>query len=364
MNKQAFVFTLACFFRTIQYNFYIYIMKLNSLKHFLFILLFTGFSSIAYSQGNSLDNIHSKIEYRDSANELIELAKTNYVKGNLTNAIVFSFDAMNILDEVDAPELLFELYTTIGNVYSVLEDYEKTYFYFKQDDNIANILNQDKLKLISKNNFTKFYIELELIDSAEKYLNNALKYYDQKNSEPYLSQIFYNQAQIFKQNGNYKSAISYYQKSIIECINNNNELLLLENYIAISEVQLIIENFKEAEIDINKCLLILNKTPLLFEFKVYELLSLLYESKGLYKESLTYHQKYILIKDTVLNSPKTKNVAKLYTSIKIHNQKDKLLDLSNSIIDQSDKIEKQTKLKNIPFFIVFKILPNLLVLHF
>ncbi|PLX22437.1 MAG: hypothetical protein C0597_02525 [Marinilabiliales bacterium] len=171
---------LGLFFRTIQYNFYIYIMKLSSFKLILLILLLLGSRSFVYSQTESIESLHAKSESLYLAHELIELTKTNYIEGNLTNAIVFSFNALSALDKLEKQTSLKKfLIIVLAALFILL----LLYFFSYRNKLKANIILQDQNEQIRAKNqeikqktdsLTKANKELEKLSIAANQTSNAI----------------------------------------------------------------------------------------------------------------------------------------------------------------------------------------------
>ncbi len=342
-------------------------MNLKKWKY-IAILVLVLINSNIYSQNkqDSLSAFSLNSGSLNAAIELIDLSEHHYTRGNLTKAIVLSFDALSIVENNNSTELLFNIYINLGKIYLVLKDYEKSYYYINRAYLISLETEKHDLKINSINNLTTFYYKINEIDSASKYSNIASSKYDISNYGDNLAQTLHNQALVFKYYRKYEDAINSFKKSIEICKNENNNLLLLENFISLSETYLLLEEITKGEIYINKCLVILDNHTLLNEYKVYKVLSKIYQTKGFYKESLQNYQKYVNLKDSVLHSSLIKNVANLKTTIDLRKRINAINSLSKTNENQKAFISKQQKNKLILIAVslIFILLIVILILLF
>lgn len=338
-------------------------MNFKKWKYIAILILVTLNCNVqSQNKLDSLSPFSLKSKTLDDAIELINLSEYHFTRGNLTKAIVFNFDALSIVESNDSIDLLYKIYINLGKIYLVLRDYEKSYYYINRAYLIFLETEKPELKINSVNNLTKFYYEINEIDSAYKYLDIAILNYDIKDDGDNFANTLYNQAQLFKYYNKYEDAINSFKKSIEICKNENNELLLAENLISLSETYLLLENIEEGEIYINQCLEILDNNTLLNEYKVYKVLSKIHQTKGFYKESLQNYQKYVTLRDSVLHSPMIKNVANLKTTIDSRKRINTINSLSKTNENQKTYISKQRKNKLILITVSFIFISLIVIL--
>ena len=342
-------------------------MNLKKWKYIAILILVTLNCNVhSQNKQDSLSPFSLSSKSLDDVIELINLSEYHFIRGNLTKAIVLNFDALSILESNDSIELLHKTYINLGKIYLVIRDYEKSYYYINRAYLISLKTEKPELKINSVNNLTKFYYEIKEIDSAYKYSNIAILNYDIKDDRVNFASTLHNQALLFRYYNKYKDAINSFKKSIEICENENNELLLLENLISLSETYLLLEDIEKGEIYINQCLEILDNHTLLNEYKVYKVLSKIHQTKGFYQESLKNYQKYVTLRDSVLHSPMIKNVANLKTTIDLRKRINAINSLSETNKNQKAYITKQQKNKFtfITISFIFILLIVILVLLF
>ena len=116
---------------------------------YIFSLSLVLVNSSVYSLNytDSINKIESNQEKLNLVEQLIFRSNENFTTGNLTKALVTSFDALKILENSNQYLQLYETYSILGNIYLVLNDYVESYHYINQAYHIAkNIKNSKETK--------------------------------------------------------------------------------------------------------------------------------------------------------------------------------------------------------------------------
>lgn len=295
------------------------------------------------------------------AEALIKLARLGYFTGKLTSALIYSFDALDILANTDQYQNLFDAYTTLGDIYSLLGDYEKSYYFYKKAYDLSFYLSDSEI-ILSVNKFAKYYIDITVIDSAKKYTLKAEEYHIHDSNIPFNEYTLHNRALIYKYNNEFKKALYYIDQSINSCNLNKNFYLLSENYLVSGDIHLTRNNIKLAKQSLDKCAEVINRYSLYNKYKLYFLLAEFYEKKDATKLTLKYYRQFIHLKDSIINSPKTKNVATLKNTIERNKQKDYIKILEEKRIAQTKAVNNQKYLR-VVLIISLSIVVVFLIIH-
>lgn len=237
----------------------------------------------------------------------------------LNNAIKYYNYAIQMFgDDKNYSGKLLSL-NNLSLVYKEAGDYKKSISVLKS----CKLLNAKEVKrnvfdLYIYNNIADNYYYLNQLDSALYYFNNAeYQFYNVlKNSERkknYIAIITFGKSQVY-----------FKKKQIIKAIEYS-------------------ENALKFNSSIDKGLMI----------KVYKQLSILFEQKNLYKQSLNYHQRYEQLKDSVDNLDFNRRLSLINSEFNFEKEKNKNQNLKNEIY-QKEITEKYLWI-SLSLFIIFLI---------
>jgi tetratricopeptide (TPR) repeat protein len=224
------------------------------------------------------------------------IAVTYYNLGNTPELISHSIKAIKIAENLKDYKFLGELYSNLGvgyfNTYQdslALKSYRMGLKYSTQANDAASMAS-------AYINIGNFYMDLGYPGKAMQALKNSLSIKDLSHSEKHID-INNNLASVFEKLNRPDSAIHYYN-------------------IALKQAQA--SNYKPKILD------------------VYRNLRLFYFRKNDFKKSYEYLDKYLLLKEEMLNEKNLKNIAELETVYKTEQQAQKI-----ALLNSANEMEQQ-----------------------
>jgi two-component sensor histidine kinase/Tfp pilus assembly protein PilF len=261
---------------------------------------------------------------------------------NYPEAIKYHLEAIKTAEKYKNYESELYAINGIGNCYFMLNNLNEAEIYFTKALKLAEKQSNKKSLAINYNNLGEVLSRKNEFEKAEKYLAKSLKLNLDLNDNDgiaicnsSLGNLFYNQ-ELFYQ------SLHYYIKSLNIEIKLKNDIQIAQSYINLGKTYIKLENYKLAEECLVKGLNISqkidsksNKKDAYFYFKE------LYNLKKDYKTSLSYLEKYIVIKDSLANVEIQTNVMSIQVEHDINQQKSKV-----AMLEQEKKYRKQKNIKN------------------
>lgn len=180
--------------------------------------------------------------------------------------------ALLIYKELNIKERIAAIYQNIGVLNYNWGNLNRCLDYYKKSLEIYEKLADKQNIAISLSNIGLVYEETKDYNMALNYYLRALIIFEEINFKPTLVYIFYNLGSLYRNLGEYDKSIEYFTKGL-----NLSVEISMKDYISYN----------------------------------YEALSAIYEQLGNYKKSLNYYKEYSLIKDSLFNEEKHRQIEEL-----------------------------------------------------
>lgn len=276
---------------------------------------------------------------------LINQASIYFAQGNLSEAMKKDLEALQVGEETNDYYTISNAYTNLGELYSFIEDYKIALDYQKKSLKIDQKLEDWEGIITTYNNIGQIFLTLNMPDSAELYFNNSLVLRNTKNVKIDYENTTHNLGQVFKIKKDYNKALEYLNSSLIESIEINDIILILNNQLSMGEIFLEKNNLEKAQYYLLQAFDLAKKDHLKDEYKVYLLLSKLYQKKGEFKKALDFQIRYSNLKDSILDSKKS-IISDINTSYNLQRHEEEINTLSKLSELQSERIQKQKTFRN------------------
>lgn len=295
------------------------------------------------------------------------MAERNYSK-----ALVYYQEGLKISSEFENKILKANILTNIGSVYIRQGNYTKGLEYNLQSLRIYEITNDKKSMSRAYNNISALYEHTQDYDKAIEYAEKAIQLKKEIEDFASLGNSYSNLGNVYAIKKDYTKALQLYEEATQNGKKYNNTELLANNYTNIGYMyweqglfEKSLENYQWA-LDLDKqlgnehgvALSLMNVASIEKEMKKYtealrhleESLSILkkvkakddekkalndladlYATMGQYEKAFRTHQKFVVVKDSVLSEQKTKQIAELRTQYETEKkeQENKLLQSEN-----------------------------------
>ncbi len=320
-----------------------------------------------YSQNTiKIDSLNNLLENTNKYNKISILYKLadNYMFSSYSKSLKYANKAVLLCDELlnskhsitqpidiihvyryDKKRILdfkSKLYSLLGELYFYQDNYEKSLEYFKYTLKIHK-KNKDKKEIGNTyNNLGIVYRNKGDYNKALDYYKKALDYKKQINNKSGISATFNNIGVVYEMNlNNLVKAIEYYKKAY----NIDKEIGNLEglatSLLNIADILRKQKDYTNSIIHSNKCIEITKKKGFIdTEYKVYESLYKTYKSLKKYNKSLFYHEKYSILKDSLINIDSKKQINELEIQYETEKKNNQILLLNNEKEISKYKLEK------------------------
>ena len=230
---------------------------------------------------------------------------------------------------------LIRCYNNTGLIYDRIEEYEKAIEYYQLAADHYNELNDTTQNKYARylpqhyNNIASAYNKLKQKDKALEYYNMALDEATKINFRHILGAIYNNLGIIEIENKNYPAARLYLDKAIKIRLEDNESIGISQSYNVLSQYFFNTNQLDSSLWAAQQSLSISKKADLLELQKAsYNLFSMIFERKGLYKRALNEHKAFKLLSDSISNEHKINRIGQLEITHELEQ------------IEEANKIEK------------------------
>ncbi|AQG78642.1 tetratricopeptide repeat protein [Spirosoma montaniterrae] len=238
-----------------------------------------------------------------------------------------------------APNRAVRVYLRIGQSYLYLKDPDKARSYFQRGLTVAR---QQR----DTSDAVHFYGSLSIVEKDQKnypkaiqYSQTALKLYQQQKNKLEYNVTLLNQALLYKDMGQYKTAEAQLKEVAAYSRQANDKEMLAYVDINLPNVLLPLNRLDEAEAASRRALAWINRTGVnqfSMHEEVYGHLSRIAERRGNYQQALAFYKLQMAAHDSVFNSAKNQQIAELDARYQTREQEARiqLLNESNALKDR------------------------------
>ena len=283
---------------------------------------------------NRYSDVAGVIDKRLCALSLLNTGQLYYDSFNYANAMDSYLNCQRICEDNRFDDILADVYRSIGNIYSINRDYERSVIFYEKSLDIAGRLDDNLLRLKALNNLVGANFFLGKSDEAGKYYNLMLKY--PCDDKIYRYDVLMDGGLLAAQKGDMKKAVAGYKAAADYAEANGfgtkesgaaySCLAMLYEQCGQTDSALYYHHRNEAAARATR------QNDLLTETLRH--LSAIYRGQGDFDKSLRYQSEYMELADSIFNQSEfnsLKNAEFLYE-----------LNKTNKIIDTLN-VEKRQK---------------------
>lgn len=182
-------------------------------------------------------------------------AKTYYLNSDYSSTEKFALKAIKIYRNNNLVEDVANTQLILGNIYqiqdnnkSALQNFTEALPYLKNKDKISGLLG-----------LAAVYGQINNLEAALNYYNEAYKLSTTLNLEEYKFDIYNGLSAVYNNNGDYEKALESLEKALNETKKNNRYLAQVVCYHNIGYLQKNLKNFREAKVTFENGISIFNK---------------------------------------------------------------------------------------------------------
>lgn len=231
-------------------------------------------------------------------------------KSDFQITLEYYFEALNSFNSYEDDELKSKVLNNIGSVYESLAEYDNALIYLEQALVLRKKMGNRVYLAATYLNMGNVYTDTGKYDKALEYYNLYVAIALTENNRRLSTSTGYsNIAAIYRLQEKYNKAIEYGFKAVAidSLANNSYNLAITYNEIAAANVGL--HQYDDAKLYLDKAMKIAKE----IESKELELEFLskyadLYSETNDYKKALTYHKDFSILKDSIFNENKNKQI--------------------------------------------------------
>lgn len=249
--------------------------------------------------------------------------------GNYKKAIDYHLQALHIREKINDKKGLARSYNNLGVLEKRLKNTKKAVFYYEKALKLKIALKDERGQALVLNNLGVIYTKTESLPKVIQHYQRILAINKKiKNHEGYAANL-HNLGALYKKQGNYTQAIDYYQQAIVawEAIGYRN--YLSNSFYSLALVYHKQKNFaltkKYAQKSLNLAKLVGAKK---LAARALKILYKTYYTNAQYKEAFDTQTLYMTYKDSLLNTAKVKQIAKLRAIYETEKKQDSIVLLS------------------------------------
>ena len=240
---------------------------------------------------------------------LANIAHYLNVMGDLPGALRVSFEVLPRAIAMNETYTIGECYNTLGSTYNTLNDLKKSNEYYHKAVIYAIKSGIDEQLFSEYNNLSRNFFERNLLDSALWYTNKAYSLALEKHLDRQIGFAIRSFGIIEFKKGNYKAAITFYNKSLAQKASSNNHNLRCEDLRRKAEayrklnnldscIYFAIQAYAEAKLEHSPKLTVSTTSLIADAFK----------SKDDYRQAYEYQQIMLKAQDSLFSQQKTLQV--------------------------------------------------------
>lgn len=308
---------------------------------------------------NSIDYFQKSLSIRELLGDKTGLAGVYHNLGNLylskseyQSALKNFLKSLEIKEMIGDKESLSITYNSIGTTYSHLKNFDKSLEYYNKTLKIKEDLGDKRSSARILNNIGTIFKSKNDFNIAIKYFEKSLNTAIKANDEDLVAKINNNIGNCYDALGEYSKALDYYEKSLElhENIGNTRDIAI--SIMNIGSIYTKLGKHDKAFQFLNRSLSYSSEKG--FRDIVaanYYSLAIFYTSIGKQKLSDEYYQKYVSLKDSLVNEETNKRITEMQVKYDTEKKIRENELLRNENEAKAIQIENETKFRYFWFFI-------------
>ncbi|MCU0389732.1 MAG: tetratricopeptide repeat protein [Thermoflexibacter sp.] len=274
-----------------------------------------------------------------------QLGNLYHAKDENESALRNFQEGLKLYEELDNLQGTTNLYTSIGKMYFDQKDNPKALEYYRKALTNAQKLNEPK-KIIEVNlGIAEVYEQKGDLRTAREYNLRALESAENIRDEKLIGNALSNLGDVFVKLGSYQDALQYTLRSLEIKRNEGDKAGMAHVLTTMGEIYAKLGQFDKASSyfqeglqlaqQINVRQLQLNLYLSLFEY---------YESKKEYPKALEYHKDYVLLKDSLFNIARDRQLSELSVRYESAKKERENLELQQKIAEDQATLKGKNQL--------------------
>jgi two-component system NarL family sensor kinase len=273
------------------------------------------YPKLTYQKAEEASKLAHK--YGDKMREAMNYSLMGVVEknnGEYKKALEWDLKSLKLNEEIQDKKSLAISNNDIGVLYKVMKDYPTALVYYERSLALCKEINMGNGVALTLGNIGTIYNEMQQEDKALDYYKQSLAKAKEINSQDAMVNALSNIGELYAKRKDPKSALPYFLDAIKIDRANEDKYGMILSSINLGSTYKDLGNYPSAMPYMKDAIRFakeIGASPLLVNG--YESMSGLYESMGDTKNSLLYHKLFSELKDSLLNTERTEQLAEMQT---------------------------------------------------
>lgn len=262
----------------------------------------------------------------------------SFYEGAYANAVLYYYKALQESMNRNLPKCpTAYIYSNIAAVFLRLEQNNQALYYLNTGENIARKNGCIAALAYVYNNKGNWYMANNSLDTASIYYQRSLSLASKTHDLPALQAATANLGDIFIKQRKLHEAIAYLQRAMAISNNTNPYYSSIQPLYLMGYSYYLLKDYERAKEMLHAAITKAENLSINEDIaNAYHMLSKVYEASGDYKQALALHEKYTVLKDSMLNSDKTSAINQLEVKYRTAD-KDRTLKSHELLITQQER---------------------------
>lgn len=285
-----------------------------------------------------------------------------FAQGNLTTASDFYLKALRLFEEEHNKTGMVNMYSALSNLYSRQNNFSKSIEYGLKAINSYEESSDKLMALVGYDNIGNMYIQQKDLPKAKFYFNKSLRLYSDMRNNAGIASTYIQLGNIEYETGNPENAVTYFKKALDISNNLKIQPLTVACYNALGKAFIELKLYSKAIEQFNRSVAIAKQMNLKIELdEAYEGLALVYKITNSDEKAQTFSALSKELKDSLYNDSTLKRLNDQLLVYESEKQQQQIVLLNKEQQIQENEIKRQRERANIMIG-AFSVLGILLVI--
>ncbi|MEO8233965.1 MAG: histidine kinase dimerization/phosphoacceptor domain -containing protein [Flavobacterium sp.] len=238
---------------------------------------------------------------------------TTYMRfSNYEEGIKNNLKSIKLFKEIKNTRGETTVIRSLGDLYMEMKEYSSAKKMYIQALNISKSIDSTSNSPWIADNLQElgdFYTAVDSLDTAYNYYIKSLSIFKNISKSRGLPPLYNSMGVMFIKKKQYDKSLYYFNKSLKISRQNNDEFDISENLKNLGQVHLLQKKMTQSKVYLDEALtLALKIDSKQLQLDIYKIISDYYKAISEYKLSIIYLEKYYLLKETLFNETKSKQI--------------------------------------------------------
>lgn len=282
------------------------------------------------------------------ANGLYQKAYILNEKGEFEKSTQIYYDILTIYEQRNDPYSIATVLNSIGEQYKNGNKYDEALEHYSRALGIFQGLNAEESMANTYFNMGDLFLETGDYTKALDFLNKALILDKKVNSAWGMAYDYEAIGKVHKARENFTKALQMHLKALEIRQGLPQKRELAESHVHVASDYLMLKDYPMARTNLEKAILLAEEIGAKTSLKeAYEKMSMLYAETGDYKNALLYKDKFMVIKDSLFNDTKSRQLQELQVKYDSEKKQDAIATLQKDAKIKDLLLQRQQAIRNV-----------------